>query len=78
MFLLTYPMLVFSRKIKPFLVKGYYLNFVKNIKDIHRERAPSHKTPALRKSTNMGVWAVGTLNQLFKRGSSAETKLSKK
>ena len=33
------------------------------------EKAPSNKTPALRKSTNMGVWAVGTLNQLFIRGS---------
>ena len=32
-------------------------------------KAPSNKTPALRKSTNMGVWAVGTLNQLFIRGS---------
>ena len=39
------------------------------IKDTHREKAPSNKTPALRKSTNMGVWAVGTLNQLFIRGS---------
>ena len=38
-------------------------------KDTHREKAPSNKTPALRKSTNMGVWAVGTLNQLFIRGS---------
>ena len=26
----------------------------------------------------MGVWAVGTLNQLFIRGSETETKLSKK
>ena len=26
----------------------------------------------------MGVWAVGTLNQLFVRGSLTETKLSKK
>ena len=33
------------------------------------KKAPSNKTPALRKSTNMGVWAVGTLNQLFIRGS---------
>ena len=33
------------------------------------EKAPSNKTPALRKSTNMGVCAVGTLNQLFIRGS---------
>ena len=47
-------------------------------KDTHREKAPSNKTPALRKSTNMGVWAVGTLNQLFIRGSLTETKLSLK
>ena len=38
-------------------------------KDTRREKAPSNKTPALKKSTNMGVWAVGTLNQLFIRGS---------
>ena len=38
-------------------------------KDTRREKAPPKKTPALRKSTNMGVWAVGTLNQLFIRGS---------
>ena len=35
-------------------------------KDTHREK---EKTPALRKSTNMGVCAVGTLNQLLIRGS---------
>ena len=39
------------------------------LKDTHREKAPSNKTPALRKRTNMGVWAIGTLNQLFIRGS---------
>ena len=39
------------------------------LKDTHREKGPSNKTPALRKSTNMSVWAVGTLNQLFIRGS---------
>ena len=39
------------------------------IKDTHREKAQSNKTPAPRRSTNMGVWAVGTLNQLFIRGS---------
>ena len=38
-----------------------------HLKDTHREKAPSNKTPVLRKSINMGVWAVGTLNQLFKR-----------
>ena len=39
------------------------------VKDIHKEKAPSNKTLAPRKSTNMGVWAVDTLNQLFIRGS---------
>ena len=38
-------------------------------KDTHREKEPSNKTPALRKSMNMGIWAVGTLSQLFIRGS---------
>ena len=39
------------------------------LKDTHREKAVSNKTPALTKSTNMGIWVVGTLNQLFIRGS---------
>ena len=38
-------------------------------KDTHREKVPSNKTPALTKSTNMGIWVVGTSNQLFIRGS---------
>ena len=37
-------------------------------KDTHREKEPSNKTPALRKKTNMGVWALGILNQLCIRG----------
>ena len=41
----------------------------KLLKDTHRERAPSNKTPALTKSTNMDVWTAGTLSQLFIRGS---------
>ena len=41
----------------------------RTIKDTHREKAASNKTPALRKSTNMGVGAVFTLNQLFVTGS---------
>ena len=45
------------------------LKEAKYFKDTHREKARSNKTSALRKSTNMGVWAVGTLNQLFIRGS---------
>ena len=39
------------------------------VKDTHREKAPSIKTPALTKSTNTGIWVVGTTNQLFIRGS---------
>ena len=37
-------------------------------KDTHREKAPSNKTPVLIKSTNIGIWIVGTTNQLFTRG----------
>ena len=61
-------------------VSFYFLQKAENnsFKDTHRGKVRSNKPPELRKSTNMGVWAVGTLNQLFKRGSSAETKLSKK
>ena len=39
------------------------------VKDTHREKAPSNKTPALTKSRNMDIWVVGTSNQLFIRGS---------
>ena len=39
------------------------------LKDTHREKALSNKTPALTKSRHMGIWVVGTSNQLFIRGS---------
>ena len=39
------------------------------IEDTHWEKAPSNKTPALLKSTNMDILVVGTSNQLFQRGS---------
>ena len=39
------------------------------LRDTHREKAPSNKTPALRKSRNMDIWVVGTPNQVFMRGS---------
>ena len=39
------------------------------IKDTYIEKAASNKTPALTKSANMGIWVVGTSNQLFTRGS---------
>ena len=39
------------------------------LKDTHREKGPSNKTPALAKSINMGIWVVGTINQPFQGGS---------
>ena len=39
------------------------------LKDTNMEKTPSNKTSALTKSTNMGIWVVGTSNQLFVRGS---------
>ena len=49
----------------------YFLQKAENnsFKDTHRGKVPSNIPPELRKSTNMGVWAVGTLNQSFTRGS---------
>ena len=46
-----------------------YVMAQKQIKDTHREKAPSNKTPALTKSANMGIWVFRTTNQLFIRGS---------
>ena len=34
------------------------------LKDTHRENTPSKKTQALTKSINMGIWVIGSLNQL--------------
>ena len=31
-------------------------------KDAHREKVPSNETLALKKSMNMDIWVVGTLN----------------
>ena len=39
------------------------------LKDTHREKAPSNKTPALTKSRNVGVLVFDTSNQLFIRSS---------
>ena len=36
---------------------------------LHREKVPSNKTPVLTKSTNMGIWVIGTSNQAFIGGS---------
>ena len=51
-----------------------------SLKDAHREKVPSNKTPALSESMNMNIWVVlvGTSNQLLITGSYAETKFPKK
>ena len=52
-------------------VSHTYINTDQNlqIKDTHLEKVPSNKTPALTKSTNVGIWVVGTSNQVFLGGS---------
>ena len=52
--------------------------FEQLIKNTHREKAPSNKTPTLTKNINMDICVVGTSNQLFIWGFWAERKLSKK
>ena len=46
-------------------------------KDTQRENVPPNKTQALTKCWNMNIWVVGTIDQLFKRGSCNKVKLSK-
>ena len=60
------------------LLLGASPNFAYNIKDTHKEKAPSNKTPALTKSMNMAIWVVGTSNQLLIIGSHTETFKKKK
>ena len=57
--------------------KNGFANLSK-LKNSHREKAPPNETQALTKSMNMDITVVGTLNQLFKRGSYTEVKFSKK
>ena len=45
------------------------LSYLQIIKDTHKEKAPSNKTPALTKSMDMDIWVVGTSNQVVLRGS---------
>ena len=37
------------------------MDFSAHLKDTHRKKAPSNKTPAFTKSTNMGIWVESTL-----------------
>ena len=62
---------------KDFL-KSYYWELTlskvrfSKFKDTHTENAPWNKTQALTKSMNVGIWVIGTSNQLFVRGSYAQ------
>ena len=47
------------------------------LKDTHRENAPSNTTETPTKSVNLYIWAIGTLNQLFIRGSYTQIKFKK-
>ena len=58
-----YPQLSIADRMKT------YWGATNILKDTHREKAPSNESPALTKSTNMGIWVVSTTNQLFIRGS---------
>ena len=61
----------FERNYDVLKSKSPYISLNKNInfKDTHREKVLLNKTPALTKSTYMGIWVVGKSNQLFIRGS---------
>ena len=50
-------------------INFYFHMFRKDVKDNHRGKAPSNKTPTLTGSMNMDIWVVGTSNHLFVRGS---------
>ena len=55
-----------------FKSQKYTSNFENNkirVKNTHREKAPSSKTPTPSKSANTNIWAVGTSNQLSTGGS---------
>ena len=44
------------------------------IKDTQKEKTPPKKTQALTKNMNIDIWIVGTLSQLFIRGSYIQVK----
>ena len=52
--------------------------WLKSIKDINTENTSSNKTQALTKSRNEDIWVIGTLNQLFIKGSYIKIKKKKK
>ena len=60
-----------TSRVQPLDVTSPFKNYVwgllkkhidQNLNDSHREKASSNKNPALAKSTNTGIWVVGTSN----------------
>ena len=47
---------------------AFFVN-IKYLKDTHRYKALSNKTPAFTRTTNIGILVVGISNQLVIRGS---------
>ena len=46
-----------------------HIHSFSNLKDTHKEKARSNKTPSILESMNMEICVAGTSNQLFLRGS---------
>ena len=55
-----------------------FLDQTESLKDTHRKKEPSNKTPALTENINMGIWVVGTSNQLFNEILKLKQNLQKK
>ena len=58
-------------------ISKFYFEGNTFVKDTHREKTPSNKSPELTKSMNMNIWVVGTSNALSIKGSYSEEKFSK-
>ena len=54
---------------KETITQVFSCEFCEIFKDTQREKAPSNRIPALIENTNMGIWVVGTSNQLYVIGS---------
>ena len=52
-----------------YLLNNFISFTILYVKDTHREKTPSNKTPALTKSMNMDICMVSTSSQHFVRGS---------
>ena len=61
------------------LVTAYIKSLnLQEFEDSHRENTPLNKSQALMKSMNMDNWGIGTLDQLFARGSYTQINFTQK